>query len=126
MSTLVQHLGRFQAAHAAAGDPDSFRRFGFGQSPFLFPSQLGIAQAGNKWPVLQITESIIAALVAAYAVDNILGAPLQGFVEEFRIGQLGAAHNHHVGLALFQNVLGQFRGVDTAYRHGNHAGFFPI
>lgn len=44
------------------------------------------------------------------------------FVAEIRVCQLGAAHDHHIHLVGFQNVLGLLWVVDAAHADGQHSG----
>ena len=70
-------------------------------------------------------EPIIAPLVAAYAVINIVYIPGLGLAAEFRIGQLRPSHNNHIHLVFFKDTLCQLRGIDTSYPHRKHSGCLP-
>ncbi len=56
---------------------------------------------------------IQAGLVAADAGIDLVRAALGGLVDEVRVGEERTGHGHHVGIALGQHLLGDFRGVDA-------------
>ena len=106
---LGRHGGRRQTGRPGA-DHGDFLHLGDRQV-----IQLGLVagprvdQAGRQ---LAAEGMVQAGLVAANAGIDFVGTPLRRLVDEIRVGEERPGHGNHVGIALGEDLLGHFRGVD--------------
>ena len=65
-----------------------------------------------------VRERVIeAGLVTRNADIDFVSAPGRGFVDEFRVGEQGSRHRHHVSAAVGQYLVGDMGQVDAVRRH---------
>ncbi len=123
MPAFFEDNRRFEPADAAARDKYGFRLFGWNELTFCFASNRRVAQAGDAGRI-RVFKSVIATLVAADAVVDVLDGSRHCLVAKFRVGQLRPSHDEEVHLVVLQDLLGQFRRVDAPHADSRHAGLF--
>ena len=114
VATLREDGGRLHPGRSAAGNQPARRRLRAGQrartEPSLAPGPR-IHRARDRQALEDATD---AALVAPDAMDDLVLPPLLDLVRELGIGDLGAGHRHHVGLAGGEDLLRERRVLDPA------------
>ena len=123
MPLLLQGTGSLQACNTAACNQDGLGAPGglHSSGALSLAADGGVAQAGDVGHI-QVGKAIQTALIAAHAAVDILYPALFALVAEIRVCQLGTAHDYHIHLVGFQNVLGLLGVVDAAHADGQHPG----
>ena len=122
MTALLQDAGCFQTGDTAACDQNPFRLLCRNKDILCFFSKIWISHTGDEW-YIGIGKSVIAALITADTVYDILQSAFLCLYTEVGIGKLRTSHDNHIRLILFQNFLSLLRRVDTSDRNTKHTGF---
>ena len=112
VAALGERRRGFHPRRAAAGDEPAGGRVGGRErreAP-LAPGR-GIDGAGDREALEDAADT---ALVAAYAMNDLVLPPLAGLVGELGVGDLRARHRDHVGFAGGDDLLGELRVLDPA------------
>ena len=124
MSSFMENLCSFHSGHSASDHPYFFRCFCFIQIILCLVTDRWISHAGNMRTVGHITESVIAALITAHTVYDLIHFSRSGFVCKFRIRKLGSSQYYHIHFILRQNLFCQFCCVDPSNTNCQHACLF--
>ena len=123
MSALLQNDCRFQTADSAACDQNGLGLLCFGNGALCLAAYCRVSEACDVFHIC-VGKTVIAALVAADTINNVFCPAFPDLVHKIGISQLGAAHDDHVYLILFEDLFCELRGIDPANTDGQHSGLF--
>ena len=112
MATLAERLGCLHASSPAADDDPVARvlgRYELGEAALTAGRRVDGAADGKA-----LVDAPDAALVAADAVDDLVGLAGCRLVGEVRVGDQRACHGDHVGLAARHDLVAHRRVLDAA------------
>jgi hypothetical protein len=112
MAALAQRLGGLHARGATADDDPVagiLRRHELGKAPLASRCRVDGARDGEA-----LVDATDAALVAADAVDDLVGLARRRLVGEVRVGDQRAGHGDHVGFATRHDLVAHRSVLDAA------------
>ena len=121
MPSFLKHLCCFHSGHSAADHPDFLWIFCFFQFIFCFMTDHRVSHTGNVRSICHIAESIVASLIAAHAVYDLVHSSLLRLIFKLRICQLCSSHDNQIHFLLCQDFFCQRCSVDPSHTNRQHA-----